>query len=170
MVDILRVSGLKTYYFTRNGVVKAVDGVSFRVGRGETLGIVGESGCGKSTVAYSIVRLLPREARIVEGEIIFEGRDLARISDDEMRNIRGKDIAFIFQDPTTSLNPVYNVGFQIAEVFLTHEEVRRDEANAKTIGMLKTVKIPEPERRAKQYPHEFSVGMQQRAMIAMALA
>lgn len=168
--NLLAVSHLKTCYFTARGIVKAADDVSFKVRTGETVGLVGESGCGKSTVAYSIVRLLPPEARVLTGsKIIFKGEDLATKSDEEMRNIRGKEIAVIFQDPTTSLNPVLTAGYQVAEAPLAHKMLNRSDAYRRAIEMLDTVSIPEPNRRARQYPDEFSVGMQQRVMAAMAL-
>ncbi|MBI4641500.1 MAG: ABC transporter ATP-binding protein [Candidatus Tectomicrobia bacterium] len=168
---LLKVSNLKTYFFTREGVVKAIDGVDFELHRGEVLGIVGESGCGKSVTALSILRLVPNPpGRIVEGEVIFEGKDLLTLSDGEIREIRGNRISMIFQDPMTSLNPVFTIGDQIAEPIITHKKASSKGAFAKAIELLKVVKIPDAERRIGEYPHQFSGGMRQRAMIAMAFA
>ncbi|MCD6442979.1 MAG: ABC transporter ATP-binding protein [Thermotogae bacterium] len=167
---LLQVKNLKTYFFTEDGVVKAVDGVNFEVYRGETLGLVGESGCGKSVTSLSILRLLDEKGRIVDGEIIFEGKNLLDLSEEEMRNIRGNDIAMIFQEPMVALNPVYTVGDQIMEAIILHQKVGKNEARKKAIEMLRKVGIPEPEKRIDEYPHELSGGMRQRAMIAMALS
>jgi oligopeptide/dipeptide ABC transporter ATP-binding protein len=168
---ILKVSGLKTYFFTSEGVIKAVDGVDFEVGKGEVLGLVGESGCGKSVTALSLLRLVASPpGRILEGRIEFMGNDLRTLSDDEIREIRGKRISMIFQDPMTSLNPVLRIGYQIAEVFRFHRGLDRIKSLQGSIRMLKSTEIPSPEERVKNYPHEMSGGMRQRAMIAMALA
>jgi oligopeptide/dipeptide ABC transporter ATP-binding protein len=168
---LLRVQDLKTYFFTDEGVAKAVDGVSFDVGQQETLGIVGESGCGKSVTALSILRLIPDPpGRIVGGSIHFRGQDLAALSEREMRKIRGNDITMIFQEPMTSLNPVYTVGDQIMEVLRLHRDVSKDEARKRTIELLGRVRIPDPEQRVDEYPHQLSGGQRQRVMIAMALA
>ena len=168
---LLEVEDLHTWFFTRDGVVRAVDGVSFRVMPGETLAIVGESGCGKSVTALSMLRLVPSPpGRIVSGSIRFEGRDLLSLSDAEMRDIRGNQISMIFQEPMTSLNPVMTVGRQIGEILMLHQKLSRPRARARSVEMLRLVHIPEPERRIEQYPHELSGGMRQRVMIAMALA
>jgi oligopeptide/dipeptide ABC transporter ATP-binding protein len=169
--SILRVSGLKTYFFTSEGVIKAVDGVDFEVRKGEALGLVGESGCGKSVTALSILRLVASPpGRILDGKIEFMGEDLRTLSEDAMREIRGKSISMIFQDPLTSLNPVLRIGYQISEVFRYHKGLDRIKSLQGSIRMLKATEIPSPEERAKNYPHEMSGGMRQRAMIAMALA
>jgi peptide/nickel transport system ATP-binding protein len=171
MQPLLRVDDLRTYFHTRDGVVRAVDGVSFEIAAGETLAIVGESGCGKSVTSMSILRLLPMPpARIESGRIEFEGRDLLTLSEPEMRRIRGNAIAMIFQEPMTSLNPVLTIGRQIAEALMLHRGLSQGEATAQAIAMLRKVRMPEPERRVRQYPHELSGGMRQRVMIAMALA
>ncbi len=168
---ILKVSGLKTYFFTSEGIIKAVDGVDFEVRKGEVLGLVGESGCGKSVTALSILRLVASPpGRILGGEIQFLGKDLLRLSNRQIREIRGKQISMIFQDPLTSLNPVLRVGYQIAEVFRYHKGLDRVKGLLESIRMLKATEIPSPEERVKNYPHEMSGGMRQRAMIAMALA
>lgn len=167
---ILQVDGLKTYFYDRKGKVPAVDGVDFIIRKGETLGIVGESGCGKSVTSMSILRLLPPEGKVVEGNILFKGQDLAACSRSEMEKIRGKEIAVIFQEPMTSLNPVYTVGKQIGEMIKTHEKLSKKEIREKSIRMLELVGIPSPEKRVDEYPHELSGGMRQRVMIAMALA
>ena len=168
---VLNVDGLKTYFFTRNGVVKAVDGVSFNVGRSETLAIVGESGCGKSMTALSLMRLIPEPpGKIIEGTIHLDGRNLMQLSEDEMRAVRGNDISMIFQEPMTSLNPVMTIGTQISEALILHQKLSKAKALARSIEMLQLVRIPEPEQRAKEYPHQLSGGMRQRAMIAMALS
>ncbi|WP_319407599.1 ABC transporter ATP-binding protein [uncultured Desulfosarcina sp.] len=168
---ILQVDGLKTYFFTFDGVARAVDDVSFNLDRGEVLGIVGESGCGKSVMAQSIMRLIPEPpGKIVGGKILFDGVDIATLSMDSVRGIRGNRIAMIFQEPMTSLNPVFTIGNQIAEMFIQHEGVSRQAAWDRGVEMLKRVQIPAPERRAQAYPHQLSGGMRQRVMIAMALA
>ena len=168
---LLEVDGLRTYFDLRHGVVKAVDGVSFALAPHETLAIVGESGCGKSITALSLMRLVPDPpGRIAGGLIKLAGVDLLTLSDEAMRGVRGKDIAMIFQEPMTSLNPVLTIGSQIAEVLLLHEPINRQQAREKSIDMLRLARIPEPEQRAREYPHQLSGGMRQRAMIAMALA
>lgn len=167
---LLDVKDLKTSFFTYNGEVKAVDGVSFSVEKGEAIAIVGESGCGKSQTVLSIMRLLQDPGRIVRGEIIFGGRDLVRLSNREMQRIRGNEIAMVFQDPMTSLNPVITVGMQIGEALQLHQGLSQRQAREHAVAMLKLVGIPNPEQRANEYPHQFSGGMRQRAMIAMALS
>ena len=167
---LLEVKDLKTYFLTENGIVKAVDGVGFKVYQGEVLGLVGESGCGKSVTAFSIIRLLDYPGKTVEGEILFKGENLLRKTDAEMRKIRGKDIAMIFQEPMTALNPVLTVGFQISEALLMHFKISQEEAIKKTIELLKKVGISMPEQRINEYPHQLSGGMRQRAMIAMAMS
>jgi peptide/nickel transport system ATP-binding protein len=168
---LLEVDGLRTYFDLRHGIVKAVDGVSFSLGPHETLAIVGESGCGKSITALSLMRLVPDPpGRIAGGSVKLAGVDLLTLEDEAMRGVRGKDIAMIFQEPMTSLNPVLTIGSQIAEVLLLHEPISRQQAWDKSIDMLRLARIPEPEQRAKEYPHQLSGGMRQRAMIAMALA
>src|SRR5918995_3165781 len=168
---MLEVNNLKTHFRTQDGVVKAVDGVSFSLEAGETMGIVGESGSGKSVTALSIMQLNPKPpAEYPEGEIIFEDQDLLKTSDKRMQKIRGNDIAMIFQDPMTSLNPVFTVGNQIREAIRIHQNLSKSEAQEKTVQVLRDVGIANPERRAKEYPHQFSGGMRQRAMIAMGLS
>jgi peptide/nickel transport system ATP-binding protein len=168
---ILDISDLRTWFFTRDGVVRAVDGVSFHVIPGETLAIVGESGCGKSVTALSILRLIPSPpGRIVSGEIRFAGRDLLGLSEAEMRQVRGNEISMIFQEPMTSLNPVLTIGRQIAETLTLHQGLGHKAALDKAIDMLRLVHIPEARRRIGEYPHQLSGGMRQRVMIAMALA
>ncbi len=168
---LVEIRNLKTYYYTEDGVVKAVDGVDLYIHRGETLGIVGESGCGKSVTSLSIMRLIPNPpGKIVSGEILFEGEDLLKKSEAEMRKIRGNEISMIFQEPMTSLNPVYTVGDQIAEAIELHQGLSHKEAIEKAIEMLRLVGIPLPEQRVKEYPHQLSGGMRQRVMIAMALS
>ena len=168
---LLEVNNLKTHFETEDGLVKAVDGVSFSLEPGETLGIVGESGSGKSVTALSIMQLNPQPpAEYPEGEILFEDENLLEASEGRLQRIRGDDIAMIFQDPMTSLNPVFTVGNQIREAIRIHQDVSKDEARQKTIDVLRDVGIPRPEDRVKSYPHEFSGGMRQRAMIAMGLA
>ncbi len=168
---LLDVRDLETHFFGEESVTRALGGVSFRVKKGETLGVVGESGCGKSVTALSILRLLPKlSARTVGGEVRFHGHNLLDLSEREMRKIRGDEIAMIFQDPMTSLNPVYTVGRQIAEAVQIHTGASRSEALARAKEMLRLVRIADPERRVNNYPHEMSGGMRQRAMIAMALA
>jgi len=165
------VRDLRTHFFTDEGVVKAVDGVSFELGRGETLGIVGESGCGKSVTALSIMRLVPDPpGRIVGGSVSLNGRDVTACSEAEMRKIRGNTLAMIFQDPLTAMNPVFSIGSQVMEPIRAHARLSRKEAWPRAAEALRTVGIPQPEQRMKEYPHQFSGGMRQRAMIAMALA
>jgi peptide/nickel transport system ATP-binding protein/oligopeptide transport system ATP-binding protein len=168
---LLEVRDLQTHFFTDDGVVRAVDGVSFEVGEGETLAVVGESGSGKSVTSLSVLRLVPQPpGRIVGGSIRFKGRDLLALSGAEMRAIRGKEISMIFQEPMTSLNPVYTCGEQIIEALVLHEKVDRKTARKRAIDMLQMVGIPSPEQRVDEYPHQMSGGMRQRVMIAMALA
>ena len=168
---VLSVQNLRTWFYTRDGIAKAVDGVSFDVRSGETLCVVGESGCGKSVTAMSILRLLPMPpARIVEGRIEFEGRNLLEISPEEMQDIRGNVVSMIFQEPMTSLNPVLTVGRQIAESFELHQGMDKSAALEKAVEMLDLVRIPDPRRRVHEYPHQMSGGMRQRVMIAMALS
>ena len=168
---LLAVDGLKTVFHTRDGMLRAVDGVGFSLRPAETLAIVGESGCGKSVTALSLMRLVPDPpGRIVGGRVELAGVDLLSLKEEAMRRVRGKDISMIFQEPMTSLNPVISIGRQIAEVFLLHEDLDRSAAWRKAIEMLRLVRIPEPEQRAGEYPHQLSGGMRQRAMIAMALA
>ena len=168
---LLKIRDLHTYFFLDEGVVKAVGGIDLKLKEGETLGIVGESGCGKSVTALSIMQLIPSPpGRIVKGEIYFEGADLLTLSEAKMRRIRGRSISMIFQEPMTSLNPVFKVGDQISEILQLHEGISRKEARERSIDMFQKVGIPSPERRVKEYPHHLSGGMRQRAMIAMALA
>jgi peptide/nickel transport system ATP-binding protein len=168
---ILAVDDLRTWFFTRDGVVRAVDGVSFNVAPGETLAVVGESGCGKSVTALSVLRLIPSPpGRIVSGAIRFAGRDLLGLTEAAMRDVRGNEISMIFQEPMTSLNPVLTIGRQIAETLTLHQGLDRKAALAKAVEMLRLVHIPEAERRIAEYPHQLSGGMRQRVMIAMALA
>jgi oligopeptide/dipeptide ABC transporter ATP-binding protein len=168
---LLQIEGLKTYFYTFEGIAKAVDDVSFTLGKGEVLGIVGESGCGKSVTAQSVMRLIPEPpGKIVNGKVLFDGIDITRLSMEDMRSIRGNRISMIFQEPMTSLNPVYTIGNQISEMFRLHEKRSRAESWERSIEMLKKVQIPAPEKRVYEYPHQLSGGMRQRAMIAMALA
>ncbi len=166
---LLEVRGLRTQFPMKDGLVKAVDGVDLHVDRGETLGIVGESGSGKSMTVLSLLRLLPRPGRVVAGEILYKGRDLTRASDQEMQEVRGAEIAMIFQDPMTSLNPVYRTGWQVGEPLRLHRGMDLGRSIREAVGMFGKVGIPEPEQRTRNYPHEFSGGMRQRAMIAMGL-
>lgn len=175
--SVISVKNIKTYFYSEKRCNRAVNGVSFEVRRGRTLCIVGESGCGKSVTASSIMQLLPRLSRIEEGEIIYHSEDRGDIilsnlprNGKEMRSIRGKDIAMIFQDPMTALNPVFKVGWQISENILFHENVTKKEAHDRALALLNQMGIPEPEKRINQYPHEYSGGMRQRAMIAMAMS
>lgn len=169
--ELLRVNNLKTYFYSDRGVVKAVDDVSFHVNEGETLGIVGESGCGKSITCMSLVRLVETPPGKYEGgEILFNGEDMLKVSDARIRQIRGNDISFIFQEPMTSLNPVFKIGRQISEALILHRGMSKEEARKESIRMLELVKIPNPERVVDDYPFALSGGMRQRAMIAMALA
>lgn len=167
---LLEVRNLKTYFFTDAGVVKAVDGVDFVVGRGEVLGLVGESGCGKSVTSLSILRLVSPPGRIVAGEILFEDRDLLKLPEAEMVRMRGNRISMIFQQPQTSLNPVFRVGDQVAEVLQIHQGVPKDQAWEQAVELLRLVGIPDPASKARAFPHEMSGGQAQRVMIAMALA
>ena len=167
---LLEVRNLQTHFRTPDGINRAVDGLSFHVHAGETVAIVGESGCGKSVTSMSILRLLPEPPGKIAGEVRFQGRDLLKLSDKEMRGIRGNDISMIFQEPMTSLNPVLTVGRQIGETLRLHQGLSKAQAEAKAVEMLKLVGIPAPERRVKEYPHQLSGGMRQRVMIAMALA
>lgn len=167
---VLEVKNLRTHFFTDRGVVKSVDGVSFSIEKGKTLGIVGESGCGKSITSMSLMRLIPKPGKIVEGEMILDGVDLAKVSEEDMLKIRGNDISMIFQEPMTSLNPVFTVGFQISEVLILHQKMSEEEARKKSIEMLKLVGIPRAEQIVDEYPFQLSGGMRQRVMIAMALA
>ncbi len=170
MNELLKVENLKTYFFTYEGTVKAVDGISFSINRGETLGLVGESGCGKSVTALSIMRLIPHPpGRIVSGEIYSEGKNLLKYNEKEMRNIRGRKISMIFQEPMTSLDPVFTIGHEIKEAVRLHSSVNKKDARDKTIETLRVVGMPDAEKRINNYPHELSGGMRQRAMIAMAL-
>jgi oligopeptide/dipeptide ABC transporter ATP-binding protein len=168
---ILEIKNLKTYFYTYEGVAKAVDGVSYNLAKGEPLGVVGESGCGKSVTALSILRLIPTPpGKIVGGEIFFKGENLLEYTEDEMRKIRGNRISMIFQEPMTSLNPVFTVGNQIQETLQLHQGLSKKEALEKSIEMLRLVNIPSPEKAVERYPHELSGGMRQRVMIAMSLA
>jgi peptide/nickel transport system ATP-binding protein len=167
---LLRVEDLHTQFFTSRGVVRAVDGVSLHIDVGETLGIVGESGCGKTMTALSILRLVPDPGKIVSGRILFRGNDVVKMGDEEIREFRGNDVAMIFQDPMTSLNPVTKVGRQIEEAMTAHQRFTPELAKTRVIELLTRVRVPSAERRAKDYPHQFSGGMRQRAMIAMGLS
>lgn len=169
--DLLEVKNLKTYFHTDEGVVKAVDDVSFKIKEKETLAVVGESGCGKSMTAMSIMRLVPKPIGKIEGgEIIFKGQDLLTMSNNEIRDIRGNEIALIFQEPMTSLNPVFTIGYQIGEVLTLHKKMSKKEALEEAIKLLSIVKVPRPEEIASCYPYELSGGMRQRVVIAMAIA
>src|SRR2546427_12731094 len=170
MSHLLEVKNLATHFPTRAGLVRAVDGVSFHLDRGELLGLVGESGCGKSMTALSIMRLITPPGKIVAGEILFDGQSLLQLSNREMRDVRGNDVAMIFQDPMTSLNPVFTVGEQIAEALRLHRGLSRKDARQAAVAAMREVAIPDPEVRADDYPHQLSGGMRQRVMIAMALA
>ncbi len=167
---LLEVKNLKTYFYTEDGVVRAVDGVDFYVDPGEVLGIVGESGCGKSVTSLSIMRLIGIPGKIVEGEIIFDGKDLVKASEKDMMQVRGNRISMIFQQPQSSLNPVFRAGEQISEVLNIHQDFGKEAGQQRAVELLKLVGIPEPDKRAESYPHELSGGMAQRVMIAMALA
>jgi len=167
---LLAVRDLKVYFFTEDGVVKAVDGVDLEVHPGEVLGVVGESGCGKSVTSLSIMRLVSQPGKIVEGEILLDGQDLVKASEDELIQVRGNRISMIFQQPQSALNPVFKIGDQIAEVLNIHQDLGDEAGRQRAIELLKMVGIPEPERRAEAFPHELSGGMAQRVMIAMALA
>ena len=168
---VLTVDNLKTYFRVKEGLAKAVDGISFQIHRGETLGLVGESGCGKTVSSLSILKLLEMPpAEFHSGKILFEGQDLLTFSEQEMRHIRGKSISMIFQEPMTSLNPMLSIGFQVGEVLINHEHLTAGQARARAVELLEMVGIPSPEKRATEYPHQLSGGMRQRVMIALALA
>lgn len=168
---LLQIDSLRTYFHTEDGPAKAVDGVSLTLSRGETLGLVGESGCGKSVTALSMMRLIPEPpGEIVSGSIRFDGRDLLELPDDAMRRVRGNDVAMIFQEPMTSLNPVFTCGYQIDEAVMLHQGLDKVQARDRTVEMLQRVGIPDPRQRANEYPHQLSGGMRQRVMIAMALS
>ena len=167
---LLEVKGLKTYFFTEDGIVKAVDGVDFKVRRGETLGLVGESGCGKSVTSFSIMRLIGMPGQIVEGEVYFDGQNLLEIPEREMCHMRGNRMSMIFQQPVSCLNPVFRVGDQIAEVLQVHEGLDAEDGQKRAVEMLSMVGIPDAQRRSEAYPHELSGGQAQRVMIAMGLA
>jgi oligopeptide/dipeptide ABC transporter ATP-binding protein len=170
MKKVLEVKDLQTHFFTDKGVVKAVDGVTFDLVEGKTLGVVGESGCGKSITAMSVLRLIDKNGGIVGGSVMYDGRDISKIPLDDMMKIRGNDISIIFQEPMTSLNPVFRIGDQIVEAIKLHQDLSKSEAHDKAVTMLKLVGIPRAERVVYDYPHQLSGGMRQRAMIAMALA
>ncbi len=171
MKTLLEIKNLKTHFFTHEGTVKAVDGVSFKINQGETLGIVGESGSGKSVTALSVMKLIPHPpGKIIGGEIYFEGKDLLKLDNKEIRKIRGKKISMIFQEPMTSLDPVFTIGHEIGEAIQLHQGLNKKEARKKAIEILKIVGIPDVEKRIDNYPHELSGGMRQRVMIAMALS
>ena len=170
MSKLLEIQNLKTVFSTERGVIRAVDGVSLTLGAGETLGVVGESGCGKTMLALSIMRLIPANGQIAGGRVLFNGQDLLTLPEETMREKRGRDIAMIFQEPMTSLNPVLRIGEQIAEAIRRHQHVPDREAQALSVKLLGEVGIPEPERRVKDYPHQLSGGMRQRVMIAMAMS
>jgi oligopeptide/dipeptide ABC transporter ATP-binding protein len=167
---LLQVQDLHTQFFTSRGVVRAVDGVTFHVDAGETLGVVGESGCGKTMTALSILRLVPDPGRITSGRILFRGKDVTKMTDEEIREFRGNDVAMIFQDPMTSLNPVTKIGAQIEEAMTAHERFTERLARSRVVELLKRVRVPAADSRVKDYPHQFSGGMRQRAMIAMGLS
>jgi oligopeptide/dipeptide ABC transporter ATP-binding protein len=167
---ILRVEDLTTQFFTSRGVVHAVDGISFHVDEGETVAVVGESGCGKTITALSVLRLVPEPGKIVSGKILFKGQNVVEMDDEQVRNYRGNDVAMIFQDPMTSLNPVTQVGSQIKEAMTAHDRFSPVQATERVVPLLKRVRVPSAERRVKDYPHQFSGGMRQRAMIAMGLS
>ncbi|MBA3471343.1 MAG: ABC transporter ATP-binding protein [Herpetosiphonaceae bacterium] len=167
---LLKIKGVKTYFYTEEGVVHAVDGLDFQVRRGETLGIVGESGCGKSVTSMSILRLLGKTGKIVEGEIIFDNENMLELNEEEMRKIRGNRISMIFQQPTTCLNPVFRIGDQVMEALEIHQGLSGSEARKRAIELFVLVGIPDPARRMRSFPHEISGGQAQRVMIAMALA
>ncbi len=167
---LLQVEDLHTQFFTSRGVVRAVDGITFHVDAGETLGVVGESGCGKTMTALSILRLVPDPGRITSGRILFRGKEVTKMTDEEIRDFRGNDVSMIFQDPMTSLNPVTRVGAQIEEAMTAHERFTEKLARARVVELLKRVRVPAAESRVKDYPHQFSGGMRQRAMIAMGLS
>lgn len=167
---LLEVKNLKTYFYTEDGVVHAVDGVDFYVNSGEVLGIVGESGCGKSVTSLSIMKLISQPGKIIEGQIMFDGKDLVQASEEEMMQVRGNRVSMIFQQPQSALNPVFKAGDQISEVLNIHQDLGKEAGVKRAVELLKLVGIPDPERRAEAFPHELSGGMAQRVMIAMALA
>jgi oligopeptide/dipeptide ABC transporter ATP-binding protein len=167
---LLQVEDLHTQFFTSRGVVHAVDGVTFHIDQGETLGVVGESGCGKTMTALSLLRLIPDPGRITSGRILFRGQDVTKMDDDAIREFRGNDVAMIFQDPMTSMNPVTKVGPQIQEAMTAHDRFNPEQAKGRVVELLRRVRVPAAERRVDDYPHQFSGGMRQRAMIAMGLA
>jgi oligopeptide/dipeptide ABC transporter ATP-binding protein len=167
---LLEISSLRTYFFTEAGVVKALDGMSLEVNKGQTVGLVGESGSGKSVTAQSVLRIVPRPGRIVDGSVKFEGEELLSKSEDEMRKLRGPKMAIVFQDPTTSLNPVYTVEKQLTDILTLHRDLAKSEASQRALYLLELVGIQEPEKRLKTYPHELSGGMKQRVAIARALS
>ena len=169
-MDLLDIQGLTTHFITRAGVIKAVDNLNLRLQKSRVLGLVGESGCGKTVTALSILNLVPCPGKIVSGKLLFEGRDLLALSSREMRDVRGAKIAMIFQEPMTALNPVFTVGNQIAEVLTAHQDITKKKALEEAVGLLKSVGIPSPEKRVDEYPHQLSGGMRQRVMIAMAIA
>jgi peptide/nickel transport system ATP-binding protein len=169
-VDLLEIAGLSTSFTTRFGVIKAVDNVSLALRKGRVLGLVGESGCGKTMTALSILNLVPPPGKITAGKIMFEGRDLLTLSEAEMRKVRGARISMVFQEPMTALNPVFTVGNQIGEVLITHQAITSNEALDRSVELLRSVGIPSPEKRVHEYPHQLSGGMRQRVMIAMAIA
>ena len=166
---LLEVKGLRTFFFTEAGVVKAVDDISFKMAQGEVLGLVGESGCGKTVTSLSLMRLVSPPGRIVGGEILFKGEDLLALPESGMRRLRGSEMGLVFQEPATALNPVFTIGYQVAESVMIHKGASRKEAMKEAVRMLEEVAMPDPERRAYEYPHQLSGGMRQRAMIAMAL-
>ena len=168
---VLEIRNLRTYFFTKRGIAKAVDGVSLKIHKKETVGLVGESGCGKTVTSLSVLQLIPNPpGKIVEGEVLFKNKDLLKLSNDEIRKIRGKKISMIFQEPLTSLNPVFTIGNQLSECFILHQNMNKKEALQQSIEILRLVGIPTPEKRISDYPHQLSGGMQQRVMIAMALS
>ncbi len=167
---LLEVKNLKTHFFTDKGVVRAVDGVSFDIEAGKTLCVVGESGCGKSVTSMSVMGLVSKPGKIVDGHIKYMGTDLTKLSDAEYRSIRGNEISMIFQEPMTSLNPVFKIGFQISEVLMLHKDMTKEQAHKKAIALLDMVGIPRADQIVNEYPHQLSGGMRQRVMIAMALA
>ena len=169
-MDLLDIQGLTTHFFTRAGVIKAIDNLSLRLQKGRVLGLVGESGCGKTVTALSILNLVPYPGKIVSGKILFEGQDLLALSPQEIRTIRGAKISMIFQEPMTALNPVFTVGNQIAEVLTAHQDISTQQARDAAVELLRSVGIPSPEKRSEEYPHQLSGGMRQRVMIAMAIA
>jgi len=168
-MSLLEIHDLKTYFFTEAGVVKALDGISFNVEKGCTVGLVGESGSGKSVTAQSVLRIVPKPGKTISGQVIFDGEELLSKSEGEMRKYRGKKISLIFQDPTSSLNPVFTIGNQLADIVIQHDKVKKDAALEQVIKTLKLVKLPDPEEALRRYPHQFSGGMKQRICIARAL-